>query len=82
MEDIGKHYSAVEPDNSMQPPCCPLGKGDTFYFDQKNCFVLSTASGDFDQDLLADQVFLYTTKIVFYFSSDRPAGVCKYSCYR
>ena len=31
----------------------------------------STASGDFDNDQLADQVFLYTTKLVFYFSTDR-----------
>lgn len=74
MEDIGKKYTAVEPDNSLQPSCCPLGKGDTFAKDHKNCFVQSTASGDFDQDQLADQVFLYTTKIAFYFSTDRSAG--------
>ena len=30
MEDIGKQYSDVQAENFMQPPCCKLGKGDTF----------------------------------------------------
>ena len=75
MEDIGKRYSDVEANNAMNLPCCPVGKGNTFAEDNRNCYVQSTALGDFDDDLLADQVFLYGSKVVFYFSSDRPAGV-------
>eukprot|EP00978_Attheya_sp_CCMP212_P020385 scaffold58307_cov58-Attheya_sp.AAC.2 len=46
-----------------------------FWANNKNCFVKLLSSGDFDGDLLADQVFLYVTKMVFYFSSDRQPGV-------
>ena len=79
MQDVGKLYSNVSPSNSMQPPCCPHGSMGPFKADNKNCFVKSMASGDFDGDLLADQVFLYATKMVFYFSSDREPGVLPFA---
>jgi hypothetical protein len=72
--NIGKHYSAAMPTQSKQPPCCKPGQIDTFQSNNRNCHVRSLASADFDGDLLADQVFLYCSKLIFYFSSDRKIG--------
>jgi hypothetical protein len=74
VDDIGKQYAAATPEKSKQPPCCPPGKIDTFTSNNRNCHVRSLASGDFDGDLIADQVFLYCSQLLFYFSSDRMPG--------
>lgn len=74
VDNIGKHYSKATPDKSKQPPCCKPGKIGSFARNNRNCYVRSLASGDFDGDLLADQVFLYCSKLLFYFSSDRIPG--------
>lgn len=55
----------------MQPTCCPHDS-----FDGANgCNAISMASADFDGDYIADHLFLYVDKLVFYFSSERPKGI-------
>lgn len=68
MEEISPQYNNIMADNDLQPSCCPHGS-----FDDA-CAAISMVSGDFDNDKIADQVLLYTDRLVFYFSSDRPKG--------
>lgn len=69
MEDNGNIiYRNVSPLNEKQPPCCPHGSWSTV----NNCHAKSIATGDFDGDILADHIFLFERKLVFYFSTDRP----------
>ena len=70
MDEISKLYWNASPYESKQPPCCKQGSPST----SNNCHVKSIGTGDFDGDLLPDYIFLYKTKMVFYFSSDRPVG--------
>jgi len=71
MEDISnKIYYNISPNNEKQPDCCPNGSWDGW----QNCNALNIESGDFDGDQLADHIFLYQSKMVFYFSTDRPSG--------
>lgn len=72
MEEISIKYTNISPNTEKQPPCCPHGSWDD---GDNNCNVKSMASGDFDGDLIADLVFLYEKKLVFYLSTDRPRGV-------
>jgi len=70
MQEISQTYTNILPTESSQPECCPhnLFTGDN------DCSPVSMASGDFDGDRRADHVVLYSRKIVFYFSSERPTG--------
>lgn len=70
MQEISQTYTNILPAKSAQPECCQhnLFSGDN------DCAPVSMASGDFDGDNKADHVVLYTRKIVFYFSSERPKG--------
>ncbi|GFH61265.1 hypothetical protein CTEN210_17741 [Chaetoceros tenuissimus] len=70
MQEISPQYFNINADSDFQPPCCPHGAFD----EQYGCNALAIASGDFDSDLLADHIFLYQTKLVIYYSSDRPQG--------
>lgn len=79
MENIGKHYFNVSATKARQPRCCSHGSMGPFKHENENCFVKSMASGDFDGDLLADQIFLCDTKILFFFSSDRERGVLPFA---
>jgi len=67
MEDISKKYMNFYSSQHMQPSCCPHGS----YSSTNNCHATSIASGDFDGDEKADHIFLFSNKMVFYFSSDR-----------
>jgi len=70
MEEISTPFYNVQPDNNLQPPCCPHGSFEGY----NGCSAVSIASADFDNDHIADQVLLYHDKLIFYFSSDRPKG--------
>lgn len=70
MEEISEKYRNIRSNRLSQPPCCPL---DAFGYSQ-DCSAKSIGTGDFDKDLRTDHVFLYLTKLIFYFSSDRPIG--------
>jgi hypothetical protein len=71
MVDIATQYKNVSADKDKQPPCCPHGS----FSAEADCHAKSIVSGDFDGDLLADQIVLYGTKMEFYFSTDRSPGV-------
>ena len=79
MVNMEKRYSNVSATRAMQPPCCQHGSMGPFKAENKDCFVKSMASADFDGDLLADQIFLYDSKMVFFFSSDRERGVLPFA---
>ena len=70
MMEISKKYFNVSPDSNKQPGCCPHG----LFTGQNDCQAISIASGDFDKDEIADHVFLYQSKLVLFYSSDRPKG--------
>ena len=70
MDNISWKYFNVDSSQTNQPPCCPHGSWDT----ANNCNARSLATGDFDNDKKADHIFLYSTKLVFYFSKDREKG--------
>ena len=70
MEEISPKYTDVSADNELQPSCCPHGS----YSGSKDCHAISMASGDFDGDTKADQVVLFTSKLVFHFSKERLIG--------
>ena len=70
MDLISKEYRNFWAGSSYTQPCCtheswPGGN---------DCNALSMVSGDFDNDLKADHVFLYSSKLVFFFSTDRESG--------
>ena len=70
MKIISDEFSNVDPSPNKQPACCPHGSWDG----SGDCNARSMATGDFDNDQKADHVFLYSTKLVFYFSTDRGKG--------
>jgi hypothetical protein len=70
MMEISQTYDNIQADSSYQPECCPHGLSSGRF----DCSVISLASADFDNDGKADHVFLYSSKMQFYFSSDRPRG--------
>lgn len=70
MQEITTKYKAVSAQNDLQPSCCPHGA----YSGSKDCHAISIASGDFDGDTIADQILLFTSKLVFHFSSERERG--------
>jgi len=68
MEEISPKYHNIMANNDLQPSCCPHGSFDD------NCAAISIVSGDFDNDKIADHALLFTDRLLFYFSSDRPKG--------
>ncbi len=72
MEDISSiSYQNFWAGSKWTNPCCPH---DGFSDGDNDCNAVSMISGDFDNDLRADQVMLYSSKMVFFFSSDRERG--------
>ena len=71
IEEISPHYNNVKSWKYLQPSCCPAG----LYEGVNGCSAVSMASGDFDNDLIADQAILYVNKLVLNFSSERLQGV-------
>merc|ERR1719330_388260 len=71
MEEISDEYRNFWAGSPWTNPCCTNGG-----FDDGNndCNAVSMVSGDFDDDQLADQVLLYNSKLVFFYSSDRHKG--------
>merc|ERR1712238_272913 len=74
MQEISTKYDNVSADEDKQPACCPHGSWSAI----ADCHAKSMASGDFDNDLISDQIILYQTKMVFYYSSDREKGELPY----
>jgi len=70
MDLISPSYYNVSANAGKQPACCPNGA----WAGSQDCHARSIATGDFDGDLKTDHVFLYSSKLVFYFSSERPVG--------
>jgi len=70
MDLISPSYYNVSADAGKQPECCPHGA----WAGSQDCHARSIATGDFDGDLKTDHIFLYSSKMVFYFSSERPVG--------
>jgi hypothetical protein len=70
MDIISGEYSNVDPSPMKQPACCPHGSWDG----SGDCNARSMATGDFDNDQKADHIFLFSTKLVFYYSTDRREG--------
>ncbi len=71
MEEISKPYKNFWAGKAWTNPCCPNGAYDD---GGSGCNAISMISGDFDNDQIADHVLLYTSKLVFFFSSDRERG--------
>jgi len=71
IEEISAHYNNVKSWKYLQPSCCPA----RLFEGQGGCSAVSMASGDFDNDLIADQALLYVNKLVLNFSSERLQGV-------
>ena len=67
MEEISKPFVNFWAAKARQPACCQHAT----YDGANNCNAKSMASGDFDNDQLADQILLYKYKMDFYFSTDR-----------
>ena len=70
MEEISKPFTNFKAAKQAQPACCQHGQ----YNPKNDCTVNSVASADFDNDQIADHIYLYESKMVFYFSSDRNNG--------
>jgi hypothetical protein len=70
MIEISTKYQNVSSKPNLQHGCCPHGSEST----ANDCHAKSMASADFDGDKIADHVILYSSKMVFYFSKDRPNG--------
>lgn len=70
MEEISEKFLNFGPEEGRQPACCSHNN----FSGENDCHAKSIASGDFDGDQLADHIFLYDSKMVFYFSKDRPQG--------
>ncbi len=68
MDEISKPFVNFGAEKYAQPTCCPH----TSYDGSNDCNAISLESGDFDDDSLADHIFLYKYKMEFYFSSDQP----------
>jgi len=71
MEEISKSYKNFWAGEFWKNSCCENGS----YNGSNDCNAQSIASGDFDWDQKADHVLLYNSKLVFFFSSDRPMGM-------
>ncbi len=71
MNDIAKPYVHFNGLDYQQPTCCPH----TSYDGSNNCNPISIVSDDFDNDELADHIYIYKYKMEFYFSSDRRVSV-------
>ena len=74
MKEISVQFKNISAAKDKQPPCCPHGSLET----TPNCSSESMASGDFDGDLIADHIILTATKMLLYFSTDRPTGALPY----
>jgi hypothetical protein len=70
MKEISAHYQNFWAASTRTRPCCNHDS----YNGNNDCNAHSMASGDFDGDIIADQVLLYSSKLVFFFSSDRQKG--------
>lgn len=70
IEEISKKYKHFWAGQKWTKPCCQNGSYDT----SNDCNAVSMTSGDFDNDQRADHILLFSSKLVFFFSSDRPVG--------
>jgi hypothetical protein len=70
MEEISKSYENFWAGEKYTNPCCQNKE----YDGVNDCNAISMVSGDFDNDQRADHVLLYSSKLVFFFSSERPRG--------
>lgn len=70
MEEISKSYKNFWAGKKYTNPCCQ----NKAFAGTNDCNAISMISGDFDNDQIADHVLLYSSKLVFFFSSDRPSG--------
>ncbi len=70
MQLNSKEYDKFWAGPQWTRPCCQNGS----YDNTNDCSSKSSVSGDFDNDQIADHIFLYQNKLVFFFSSDRPRG--------
>ncbi len=71
MDEISPKYSNIDSANMKQPQCCPHGTAQPQKF---HCAAISIAAGHFDGDGITDHIFLYSRKMDFFFSTDRPKG--------
>ena len=71
MEEISPKYVNIDSAASMRPGCCPhrIPRG---YMN--SCVATSIAAGDIDRDGRTDHIVLYSQRMEFFFSSDRPVG--------
>jgi hypothetical protein len=70
MQEISKSYSNFSAANNKQPPCCPHG----LYDSENDCAAEGIVSADLDGDQKADHIYLYRSKMTFFFSTDREEG--------
>jgi hypothetical protein len=70
MQEISKPYTNFSAAHNKQPRCCPHG----LYESENNCSAEAIVSADFDGDQKADHIYLYRSKMVFFFSTDRKEG--------
>eukprot|EP00559_Dactyliosolen_fragilissimus_P002086 CAMPEP_0184871804 /NCGR_PEP_ID=MMETSP0580-20130426/40926_1 /TAXON_ID=1118495 /ORGANISM="Dactyliosolen fragilissimus" /LENGTH=612 /DNA_ID=CAMNT_0027374515 /DNA_START=44 /DNA_END=1879 /DNA_ORIENTATION=- len=68
MIEISPKYTDALPYTKLQPACCKHGYDST----ANNCHIRSIVSGYLDNDKIVDHVYLYKSKMVFYFSTERP----------
>ena len=70
MEQISNPYKNFWAGEKWTNSCCPNGA----FSNSNDCNAISMVSGDFDDDQIADHILLYSSKMVFFFSSDRQRG--------
>ena len=70
MEQISKQYKNFWAGEKWTNSCCQNGSPST----SGDCNAISIVSGDFDDDQIADHILLYSSKMLFFFSSDRQRG--------